>query len=99
MSSARLAQGRSFAQRRHLSLGRQPLLLPLLGQRHSAGAQQGPLQTVKGALDAALAQIRGRDYAAGLRARGAEPVREMAAVFDGKRVWVRVAEIVGAEGP
>ena len=56
-------------------------------------------ETVKGALDAALAQIRGRDYAAGLRARGAEPVREMAAVFDGKRVWVRVAEIVGAEGP
>ena len=48
-------------------------------------------ESVDQALASALAQIRERDYAAGLRARGAEPVREMAAVFDGKRVWVRVA--------
>ena len=48
-------------------------------------------ESVKGALAKALAQLRDRDYAANLRARGAEPVREMAAVFDGKRVWVQVA--------
>ena len=48
-------------------------------------------ETVEMALASALAQIRDRDYAAGLRARGAEPVREMAAVFDGKRVHVRLA--------
>ena len=55
-------------------------------------------ETVKGGLDAALTQIRDRDYAAGLRARGADPVREMAAVFDGKRVWVRVAEAGDTQG-
>ena len=49
------------------------------------------------ALDSALAQIRDRDYAAGLRARGAAPVREMAAVFDGKRVVVRVAGMVAGQ--
>ena len=52
-------------------------------------------ETVEMALVSALAQVRNRDYAAVLRARGAEPVREMAAVFDGKRVWVRVAVAVG----
>ena len=55
-------------------------------------------ETVKSALDSALVQIRERDYAAGLRARGAEPVRELAAVFDGKRVWVRVAEVLDGQG-
>ena len=48
-------------------------------------------EAAKGALAAALAQLRDRDYATNLRERGAEPVREMAAVFDGKRVWVRAA--------
>jgi hypothetical protein len=40
------------------------------------------------ALEGALRQIRERDYAAELRARGAAPVREIAVVFDGKRVVV-----------
>ena len=53
-------------------------------------------ESVEPALMAALTQLRDRDYAAGLRARGAEPVRELAAVFDGKRVWVRVA--LGSQG-
>ena len=43
------------------------------------------------ALAAALRQIRSRDYAAELRARGASPVYEMAAVFDRKQVHVRSA--------
>jgi hypothetical protein len=51
------------------------------------------LKTVEGdpeeTLDRALAQVRERDYAAALRQRGANPVHEMAAVFDGKRVRVR----------
>ncbi|MFO0755974.1 MAG: AAA family ATPase [Byssovorax sp.] len=47
-------------------------------------------ETVDKALDAALAQIRARDYAAELRARGASPIHEMAAVFDGKRAFVRL---------
>jgi hypothetical protein len=41
-------------------------------------------------LDAALAQIAERDYAAALRARGATPVYAYAVVFDGKRVHVCV---------
>jgi hypothetical protein len=48
-------------------------------------------ETVEKALSAALAQIRERDYAAELRERGAAPIHEMAAVFDGKRVYVRTA--------
>jgi len=48
-------------------------------------------ETPDTALDSALAQIRERDYAADLRDRGAEPVHELAAVFDGKRAWVRAA--------
>ena len=49
-------------------------------------------ETPEQALDAALAQVRQRDYAAVLRQRGAGPVHEVGAVFDGKRAWVRVAE-------
>ena len=41
------------------------------------------------ALEEALAQLRDRDYATDLRARGADPVHELAAVFDGKRAHVR----------
>ena len=48
-------------------------------------------ETVQQALDAALTQVRQRDYAAALRQRGAGPVHELGAVFDGKRAWVRVA--------
>lgn len=48
-------------------------------------------ETMKGALSAALEQIRDRGYAAELRAAGATPIHEMAIVFDGKRVKVGVA--------
>ena len=47
-------------------------------------------ETPAHALDAALAQIRDRDYASELRARGAAPIHEIAAAFDGKRVRVAV---------
>ena len=47
-------------------------------------------ETVEKAVEAALGQIRNRDDAAELRARGAEPIHEVAAVFDGKRAYVRV---------
>jgi hypothetical protein len=43
------------------------------------------------ALESALRQIEDRDYAAELRAAGAEPVRKLAIAFAGKRVWVRCA--------
>jgi hypothetical protein len=48
-------------------------------------------ETPKKALAAALAQIRERDYAAELRARGADPIHEMGIVFEGKRVWMQKA--------
>jgi hypothetical protein len=47
------------------------------------------------AMQRALSQLRDRDYAAELRAAGADPVRQLGVVFDGKRCWV---EAVGAEG-
>jgi hypothetical protein len=47
-------------------------------------------ETPEKALVAALSQIRERDYAAELRERGAAPIHLMAAVFDGKRAYVRV---------
>jgi hypothetical protein len=47
-------------------------------------------ETPEKAIAAALAQIRERDYAAELRERGALPIHLMAAVFDGKRAYVRV---------
>jgi hypothetical protein len=47
-------------------------------------------ETPEQALAAALAQIRARDYAAELRERGATPIHEVAAVFDGKRAYVQV---------
>lgn len=40
------------------------------------------------ALEQALRQLRKRDYATELRERGASPVIELAAAFDGKRAWV-----------
>jgi hypothetical protein len=48
-------------------------------------------ESVKGAMAAALQQLRERDYAAELRACGAEPIHEMGIVFDGKQAWVAVA--------
>jgi len=47
-------------------------------------------ETVEQALDSAVAQLRDRDYAVELREQRADPVVQMAAVLDGKRVWVRV---------
>ena len=47
-------------------------------------------ETVEQGLEAALAQIRDRAYAADVEARGACPVSLYGVVFDGKRVWVRM---------
>jgi hypothetical protein len=56
-------------------------------------------ETKEKALAAALRQIRQRDYAAELKERGAAPIHEMAAVFDGKRAYVRVAGEKKAKAP
>ena len=48
-------------------------------------------ETAEKAFTAAFRQIRERDYAAELVERGAAPIHAMAAVFEGKRVLVRVA--------
>ncbi len=48
-------------------------------------------ETLETAMAAALRQIRERDYAAELRACGAEPIHEMGIVFDAKSVLVKVA--------
>jgi hypothetical protein len=45
-------------------------------------------ESMEEALKAALEQVRAKQYASELRAAGAEPVVEMAAVFDKKRVRV-----------
>jgi hypothetical protein len=45
-------------------------------------------ETMEGALAAALEQVRSKKYAAELRAAGAEPVVELAAVFEKKQVRV-----------
>jgi hypothetical protein len=46
-------------------------------------------ETREQALEAAVAQLRDRDYAAEVRAAGATSVHQYAVVFDGKRCWVR----------
>jgi hypothetical protein len=48
-------------------------------------------ETAKGAMTAALRQIRERDYAAELRACGASPIHEIGVVVDGKQARVQVA--------
>jgi hypothetical protein len=65
--------------------GRSGVVLELKRVQTEAG------ESVEKALADALRQIRERDYAAELRERGAAPIHEMAAVFDGKRVFVRTA--------
>jgi len=55
-------------------------------------------ETREKALAAALRQIRANDYAAELRSRGAAPIHELAAVFEGKRAHVRVADEKPATG-
>jgi hypothetical protein len=47
-------------------------------------------KTVRGALRAAMAQLKRRDYAAGLRGI-AEPIHQIAIVFEGKRAHVKMA--------
>ena len=47
-------------------------------------------ETVQTALDAAVDQIRDRDYAAEVRGDGATAVHQYGVVFDGKRCWVRM---------
>jgi hypothetical protein len=49
-------------------------------------------ETKDAALADALRQIRDREYSTELFARGAQPIFELAAVFDGKRAWVKAAE-------
>ena len=46
-------------------------------------------ETREQALEKAIAQLQDRDYAAEVRAGGATQVYQYAAVFDGKRCWVR----------
>jgi hypothetical protein len=48
-------------------------------------------ETREKAFTAAFKQIREQDYEAELRERGATPIHRMAAVFEGKRVFVRTA--------
>jgi len=56
------------------------------------------LKTVDGgedprsALDAGLRQLSNRDYATELRERGADPIIELVAAFDGKRAFVARAD-------
>jgi hypothetical protein len=47
-------------------------------------------ETREQALEAAVAQLQDRDYAAEVRAGGATSVHQYAVVFDGKRCWVRM---------
>ncbi|ETX02274.1 MAG: hypothetical protein ETSY1_04185 [Candidatus Entotheonella factor] len=49
-------------------------------------------ESVDEAVKQALRQIRDRDYAAELRSAGAQPIHELAIVFDGKLVWVRTQD-------
>ncbi|WP_428261332.1 AAA family ATPase [Haliangium sp.] len=51
-------------------------------------------KTLDAALDEGLAQLAAKDYAAELRAVGAEPVHGFAVAFDGKEVRVRSAPAV-----
>jgi len=67
---------------------RQPGRAGVVLELKSVDARRG--ETPDQALDAAQRQLREQDYAAELRARGADPVHELAAVFDGKRAWVRL---------
>ncbi|WP_438035481.1 AAA family ATPase [Sorangium sp. So ce204] len=51
-------------------------------------------ETPEQALLAAARQVRDRRYAVELVAAGAAPVHELAAVFDGKRAWVKLVDEV-----
>ena len=49
-------------------------------------------ESVESVLDSALRQIEDKQYAATLRAAGVADILKMAITFDGKRVWVKMAE-------
>ena len=49
-------------------------------------------ETAQQALDAAVQQLRDRDYAAALRSRGASTIHQWGIVFDGKRVWANALQ-------
>ncbi len=53
-------------------------------------------ETVKSAMAATMRQMSDRDYAAELRACGAEPIHEIGVVFDGKQARVSIAPSRGA---
>ena len=46
-------------------------------------------ERVEHAPEAAVEQLKDRDYAAGPEAAGAGPIYQWGVVFDGKRAWVR----------
>ena len=50
-------------------------------------------EAVDRALAAAVEQVRDREYATELTARGASPVHAFAVAFHGKRAWVRSVEL------
>ena len=52
-------------------------------------------EDVEKALKSALAQIRDKDYASEIRAMGARRILGVGVVFEGKRVFVREAELAG----
>jgi hypothetical protein len=49
-------------------------------------------KTPEQALAEGVAQIQGGKYTAELHAAGASPVHAFAVAFDGKRVWVKLAD-------
>jgi hypothetical protein len=92
---AGLGGGYEVRSNRESGLGRSDVLI-LPRQAGGPGVvlelkRVGKGETMARAMRAALGQIRERDYAAELRARGASPIHEMAAVFDGKQATVRGA--------
>lgn len=71
------------------------LVLPKIAGRPGVALELKRVATERGqnkeeALAAALHQIRAKDYATELRARGAAPIHEVAVAFEGKRAYVRV---------
>ena len=89
-SNREAGHGRYDVMLRPRAPGRPGVVLELKALRRDA------VPAVAAALDAALKQIRDKDYAAELRAAGAGPIHELAAVFDGKHVHVRSGDAPGA---
>jgi hypothetical protein len=68
----------------------------ILELKVARAAEKSPGSHLEAALDEALAQLAENDYAAELRAAGADPVHAFAVAFDGKQVRVRSAGAPGA---